>query len=266
MSNSKTFVGSALAVAILLMAGCATQPQKIAELEQARRAVTTTERDPVAQQVASIQLEDAKLALAQADAAWESQEDPAQIKHYAYLAQRNAQIADERAAEARTREQIEESSARRNQVLLTARTAEAQELSQELAELKAKKTDRGMVLTLGDVLFNTDKAQLKPGAQSTVDRLAVFMRENPQRQILIEGHTDSRGSDEYNQVLSRDRAEAVEAALLRQNIASNRMQIRGLGERFPVASNNTAAGQQQNRRVEIVISNADGGFPVAARR
>jgi len=132
--------------------------------------------------------------------------------------------------------------------------ARAKSLEAQLAELKAKPTERGMVLTLGDVLFDTGRAVLNPGASRTLEQLAVFMKENPERLVEIEGHTDSVGSDELNQVLSERRAIAVKNALIDRGIAPNRVSARGYGRSMPVASNATAAGRQQNRRVEIVIS------------
>jgi outer membrane protein OmpA-like peptidoglycan-associated protein len=165
----------------------------------------------------------------------------------------------ERTADARIQEQIKDTSGRRAQVLLSAR-------DQELAALKAKQTERGMVLTLGDVLFDTASSQLKPGAQTTIAQLASFMADNPDRRLLIEGHTDARGSEAYNQDLSERRADAVANALYRQGVAANRVTVIGLGEQYPLASNDTASGQQENRRVEVVISSDNGTFPVAARR
>ncbi len=161
-------------------------------------------------------------------------------------------IAEQRAAAAETARQQAE--AARQQA--TAAQSRAAKLEAQLAEMKARKTDRGMVLTLGDVLFDTGRAELKPGAMRTIDQLATFMKENPERTVQIEGHTDSIGSDAFNQTLSERRAESVRIALLDRGIDIRRVVARGFGKSSPVASNETAAGRQQNRRVEIVISNA----------
>ncbi|MDZ4142569.1 MAG: OmpA family protein [Methylotenera sp.] len=134
--------------------------------------------------------------------------------------------------------------------------ARAKEMEDQLAELNAKKTDRGMVLTLGDVLFATGKAKLNPRANSSLDKLVTFLQANPDRSISIEGHTDSTGADQYNQVLSERRAIAVKNALVEKGIDLNRVSARGFGETVPVASNDTPLGKQQNRRVEIVILDA----------
>lgn len=131
--------------------------------------------------------------------------------------------------------------------------AQARELEQQLSELKAKKTDRGFVLTLGDVLFVTGKADLMPGAQRTIDQLAAFLNKYPDKNVSVEGHTDSVGSEAYNLTLSQHRAESVRSAIMARGISSDRIGAKGFGELYPVASNDTPAGRQQNRRVEILI-------------
>lgn len=128
-----------------------------------------------------------------------------------------------------------------------------QELREELAELQARETERGLVLTLGDVLFDVGQATLKPGAMQNLYRLATFLRENPDRQLLVEGHTDSTGTDAFNLDLSRRRAEAVTAFLAGNGVDPVRMQATGYGKAYPVVSNDSSAGRQQNRRVEVVI-------------
>lgn len=130
----------------------------------------------------------------------------------------------------------------------------AEKLRQQLAELEAKQTDRGLVLTLGDVLFDTGRAELKPGAFRTVDRLATFMRDHPERSLEVEGYTDSVGGDALNLALSQRRANAVRAALVSRGVEGTRITTNGMGKASPVASNDTAEGRQRNRRVEIVIS------------
>ena len=116
------------------------------------------------------------------------------------------------------------------------------------------------MLTVGDVLFDTGEATLKPGGVNEVVRLATFLQENPERTVRIEGHTDSTGSLTTNLVLSQRRAEAVADTLAAAGVDRSRIVATGLGPDFPVASNDTVAGRQQNRRVEVVIENA----PVAS--
>jgi outer membrane protein OmpA-like peptidoglycan-associated protein len=108
-------------------------------------------------------------------------------------------------------------------------------------------------VTLGDVLFDTGQATLKPGAYTTVDRLATVLKEDASRKVLIEGHTDNVGSDDYNQGLSERRAQAVQAALFERGVAAGQISTVGKGESTPVASNDSPVGRQQNRRVELVF-------------
>lgn len=266
MAYTTLRIGSALIVASALVAGCASQPKQNAQLDQARSTVASAQRDPLAPTVAGDELKEAADSLTVAESAWQAGEDPAMVGHHAYVATRYAEIVTTRTDDARIRQQIDDASAKSNNIVLTARTNQVQALSAELAALKAQQTERGTVLTLGDVLFDTGTAELKPGAHTTIDRLAAWLRDNPDSRILIEGHADSRGSYEYNHSLSLRRADAVATALYNNGIGHERVSVKGLGEEYPVASNGTAAGQQQNRRVEIVISDASGAFPTAALR
>ena len=191
-------------------------------------------------------------------------EDVALVDHQAYLAQRRADIAAQTAELKEAEQQIEQANLARDQALLGARTGQVQSLQRQLEDLQAKQTDRGMVLTLGDVLFETGRADLRSGADRTVSQLANFMQQNPDRTVEITGFTDSTGSVEFNQELSERRAEAVRQALVSYGISPQRVVTRGLGPALPVASNNTAAGRQQNRRVEITISDEKGSIPPRA--
>lgn len=133
--------------------------------------------------------------------------------------------------------------------------AEVKRLESELADVRAKQTDRGWVLTLkNELLFDSGGSTLKPGGQRALDNLAQFMQKYPERDIAIEGFTDSSGSKEQNQALSEKRAWAVKAALVARGVPSNRIDARGYGPSFPVAGNDTPTGRQLNRRVEIVIN------------
>jgi OOP family OmpA-OmpF porin len=133
--------------------------------------------------------------------------------------------------------------------------AELALLMKELSELQGQLTDRGIVLTIGDVLFAFDKAELNASAQNSMDKIAAFLQEKQNRNLLVEGHTDSTGSVEYNQRLSEQRAASVKSALVTRGIASERIVTIGYSKKYPLASNDAAAGRQHNRRVEVVILN-----------
>jgi outer membrane protein OmpA-like peptidoglycan-associated protein len=138
---------------------------------------------------------------------------------------------------------------------------QAAELQRQIEVLQARPTDRGLVLTLGDVLFETGRSGLKMGATGNLNKLVAFLNEYPDRTALIEGYTDSVGTEDYNQGLSERRADSVKSYLVGEGIGTTRLSASGRGERDPVASNDSAAGRQQNRRVEVIISN-----PAAAVR
>ncbi|MFN2355815.1 MAG: OmpA family protein, partial [Desulfopila sp.] len=148
--------------------------------------------------------------------------------------------------------------AERARIEALAAAEQTRKLEAQIAELEATKSERGLVITLGDVLFDVNKSELRSGAQYTIDKLAAFLAEYPTRNVLIEGFTDSTGAVEYNQRLSERRAEAVRNALTARGVDSRRLQTRGYGVAFPVAGNETAAGRQRNRRVEVIISDEDG--------
>ncbi len=284
----------AAAVGAVLIGGCATTPKTLPEVEQARADVQTLAHEPLAEQIASKELADARKSLEGADLALKERRKEDAL-HYAHLASQQAQTGEARVEEERSKQQVAKGEANRNRVLLESRTveaeqaaatakaqaaqaeaarqqaeasrqealaakAESEDMQRQLAELQAKQTERGMVLTLGDVLFDTAKSTLKPGASTVMERVAAFMQKNPDTKVMIEGHTDSRGSDEYNQELSKQRAIAVQDALASRGIDRNRVEAVGKGEGFPVASNDDNAGRQQNRRVEIVFSDQEGKF------
>jgi outer membrane protein OmpA-like peptidoglycan-associated protein len=264
-----------------LLAACASAPQRNDQLEQARTEVQQFSAEPLAQQAANGDLEAARASLNQADTAFQQKRPPEEVDHLAYLAMRHAQAGEARVAEARARQQVAQAQKERDQILLQARERETEQAKaeaatarntaaatqaeltsarQELQNLQSKQTDRGMVMTLSDVLFDTGRATLKPGATRDLDRLAQALKDNPNTKVKIEGFTDSVGSESYNQQLSERRAQAVADALQMRGVPLDRVQVEGLGKEFPVASNETPAGRQQNRRVEIVFSDDSGRF------
>lgn len=257
-----------------VLAACTSTPDRIEELETARAVVPQVEASPRAG-IAASYVSEARKSLDRANRLVDSGGRVGDIEFEAMVASRNAQIANEKILTAQAQEEIEKGTAERQAVLIEAREAEARRrtqqaqnaqeqaelaehrastLEQELSDLRAKKTDRGMVLTLGDVLFDTGMATLKPGAYTTIDRLATVLKQAPDRKVMIEGHTDSVGSDDYNRQLSERRAAAVQTALLERGVTSNQITATGKGETFPVASNDNPGGRQQNRRVEMVFT------------
>ena len=269
-----------------VLAACATAPQRNDQLEQARAEVQSLSSDPLAQQAASGDVDAARASLSQADTAFQAKEPPEKVNQLAYLAKRHAEAGEARIAETRARQEVARAQQDRDKILLTARERETQKAQtqtaaaqsqaaasqadaasarKELADLQAKQTDRGLVLTLGDVLFDTGRATLKPGADRTIDRLAQALKDNPNTKVQIEGHTDSVGGDDYNLALSERRAEAVADALRFRGVPADRYEAKGLGKDFPVASNDSAAGRQQNRRVEIIFSDDSGRFSGGTR-
>ena len=224
--------------------------QEVARAQEERNKILVDERT-----------REAMNAQAQADAARsqaaDSQAQAADSQAQAEAARSQAQATQAQADAAR-------SQAADSQAQLADAQQQLAQTQQQLQDLQTKKTDRGVVATLGDVLFDTGQASLKPGADRSLNRLATFLSGHPDTKIMIEGHTDSRGSDDYNLNLSQRRADAVASALESRGLSADHVQTRGLGKSFPVASNDTPEGRQQNRRVEIVFSDASGNFASGA--
>jgi outer membrane protein OmpA-like peptidoglycan-associated protein len=131
----------------------------------------------------------------------------------------------------------------------------AEEMQRQIDELEAEATERGLVLTLGDVLFASGSADLQGGSNRNLEKLVDFLSTYPDRDVLIEGHTDNVGSASFNQTLSLQRAESVHRYLTDHGVQGQRLTVSGLGLERPVADNTSAMGRQQNRRVEVIIEN-----------
>ncbi|HKU39873.1 MAG TPA: OmpA family protein [Polyangiales bacterium] len=281
--NIQQRVGASLLLASTLAIGCATaQPSK--ELIDAREAYSRAEKGKAAQYNPAA-VHEAKTALQRAEQAFEDDPDSDAARDDAYIALRRAERAEVEASTmmwqqrqekaradasqaqakglqkaeselAATREQLQQEKAAREQA-----EAKAKETLAKLAAANAaavKEEPRGTVITLaGGVLFASNKSTLLPGAQQSLDQIADALKEDESKKILIEGHTDSRGSDTMNQQLSKARADAVAAYFKTRGVADDRLTTAGLGESRPVADNNTAEGRANNRRVEIVIQNAE---------
>ena len=279
---------SLLATALLaagLLGACASHAP-LPALEQARSTVETTGANPAVGQYAQIELKDARDTLARADKVWNSNGDESEANHLAYLAQQRAAIANNTAQARQMDAQIQQSGSEADRLRLQARTREADQATQramsaeqraaqqqaaassaqervgvleaQLRELEAQQTERGLLVTLGDVLFAFDKAELSAQAAPRLDKLAGFLAQFPERQMLIEGYTDSVGNEAYNLSLSERRAQAVRDALVERGVGSARITARGYGKAHPIADNSTPDGRAMNRRVEIVIADEKG--------
>lgn len=274
-NNPASIPAALLLTGLLFVGGCATAPRDPGDqLRAARQSYEAIEKDEEVARSAAESLGRSGRALEEAERLLNSGAGMDRVDHHAYLADRYAEIASEEAEQARLQREIEQARERRQQVRLEleqrealAAQEEAQSAKQVAAELRArlsslqtKMTERGVVLTLGDVLFDFDEATLKPGGERVAGRIAEFLREFPDHRILVEGHTDSLGPESYNETLSQSRAEALRSAIVQRGIGDSRIAVEGLGEQYPVASNDTEAGRQRNRRVEVVVSDAQGNI------
>ncbi len=253
----------------VFMAGCASTPPENDKVSEARSIYEEIRNDPNVARSGDRQLRNARDQLARAENLLEEGEETVDVEHAAYLAKRHGEIAREQGRRAQLQEEIQSAEARRKELELEMSSTAAEQARREaemlrarMEEMEAEQTDRGMVLTLGDVLFDLNKADLKPAGEQTISRLADFMSEYEERRVRVEGYTDSTGAASYNQGLSERRAEAVRDALVDMGISRNRVETRGYGEEYPVASNDTSSGRQQNRRVEIVISDENGNIEI----
>lgn len=208
----------------------------------------------------------AELAVTQADAERDKlrlearTNDADAAQRSAAASQRQSEASQRQAANAQRQAATSQSQADAARQQAEDAQARSSQLETQLRDLNAKKTDRGLVITLGDVLFDTNQAQLKSGSLRSVEKLGIFLKQYPQRRALVEGFTDSVGSEGTNQDLSARRADAVRAALVNLGVSGDRIATQGYGEAYPVAGNNSAGGRQMNRRVEIVLSAEDGSI------
>ncbi|MDB5983634.1 MAG: putative outer membrane protein [Pseudomonas sp.] len=238
------------AVVSLLLAGCAATPEN-ANLLQAREQFSTLQNKPESNTLAALETRDASLALGNADLLSDQNRKAEGIDQLAYIASQKIALAEQTILAREAEAGLKTIDAERTQARLDVRT----EQLKALQALKAKKTERGQVITFGDVLFDTGKAELKYGSQGNFRQLADFLLANPERKVRIEGFTDSTGSDAFNQHLSERRADAVARTLEKMGVSRERMTSTGYGKQHPVADNATAHSRQLNRRVEVIVSN-----------
>lgn len=256
----------ALLLVSLLLAGCtARQVDSAQELEAARASFQAVKEDPAVLRAAPKDVIRAGESLARAErlsSYWGSGDD---VRHYAYLAQRYAEIARQHSEIAANQERVARLGLERQRLQLALREAKLLSVQQhngwleeQMVSLASNETERGLVMTLGDMLFDAGRAELQPAANRTVLKLVQFLQVNPRRRVRIEGYSDNTGSAEENLALSRARAQAVADLLIDLGIDAKRIQVMGYGIAFPVAENASARGRAQNRRVEIVFSDERG--------
>ena len=280
MKNHPTYTLAAIVLAAL--AGCSSLPPEKSSLELARIDYQAARDNPQTARLAASELQDADAAMQRANQAYAQNESAATVDHLAYLARQRVAIAEEAAKQKAAEQRVTDANAVRDRMQLEARTREAdaaqqralaaqsqtreaelrnRQLEEQIKELNAKATPRGFVVTFGDVLFDTSRATLKSGSSRNIEKLVNFLTLYPQRNVLIEGFTDSTGSEATNQRLSERRSEAVRMALINLGVSPSRIMTRGYGEAYPVAGNDSASGRQLNRRVEIILSDDSGNIP-----
>lgn len=287
-----TLSATALAAGLVLGA-CAHNPQTPPPaLVDARNTVHSAEMDPAVLSNAPLELKRATDALNNANTLYTKGKSLAEVESAAYVADRESQAAMAVAKSKRNDEAIKSAEVARANVRADVKDAAAQQaksqaqaaemradaasseatvakanaadaqaqaalLAQQLADLQAKQTDRGMLVTLGDVLFEFNRAEIKPSAQGELRKLADFLQKHPDRRVLVEGYTDNVGSAAYNATLSQRRAESVATALSAMGVSPQRLASIGYGKDYPVADNTTNTNRALNRRVEVYISDND---------
>lgn len=293
---NQSMLKSAILASAILLGACSSMPTTTPMLDQARGDFVAANNNPQVSSYAPLEFKQASDALEAANAAAAKKESLDTIDRLAYIAKQKIATAQEVAKQKAAEANIANSGRERDQVRLEARTAEAERAKQAAAaaqaqaaaaqgqvadaeartreaqaraaaleammvDLQAKKTERGMIITIGDVLFATGQATLTQAGMSNLRKLADALAQNPERTVLVEGFTDSVGGTAYNQNLSERRASAVRNALLGMGVDERRVAMKGYGEAYPVAPNDTAGNRQLNRRVEIVLSNSSSPIP-----
>lgn len=240
------------------LAACATPPNP--SLEQAHTNFAALQANPQSSQIAALETKDASDWLDKADAAYRNKEDAKKVDQLSYLTIQRVELAKQTINLRSAEDQLKNADAMRAQARLAARDAQIKKLQDSL---NAKQTERGTLVTFGDVLFDLNKAELKSTGMMDVNKLAQFLQENPDRKVIVEGYTDASGSAAYNQSLSERRANSVRMALVKMGVDPSRIVAQGYGKEYPVADNTSNSGRAQNRRVEVTISNDN--QPVAPR-
>ncbi|WP_035610947.1 OmpA family protein [Hylemonella gracilis] len=270
------------AVALAALSACNMIPTDKTQLALARDANAAAHNNPQTVALAASELQLADAAMRRANQAEVARESNDTVNHLAYMAQQRTTIAQEVGQQKSAERGLAEANAARDRLQLEARTREAdaarqntvtaqnqtrdaearnRELQSQIRDLNARATPRGLVITINDVLFTSGQAELRASSMRNIDKLVVFLQNYPQRNVLIEGFTDSTGSDAFNMDLSQRRSAAVRASLIDKGVKPERIAARGYGESHPIANNTSSGGRQLNRRVEIIVSNDTEAIP-----
>lgn len=254
---------SATLLGCVLLAGCASSGVEQSEqaLAAARLSLQKVKNDPQVLRSAPLDVVRAGESLTRAEGFsgyWGSSAD---VSHYAYLSLRFSQIASEHSLLLANQERL----ASRGQELLRLQQAlrdakllsvaqQGQAQDEQMVSLTRDQAERGLVMTLNDVVFEPAQAKLNASANRTLLKLVQFLQLNPRRVVRVEGYADNQGSQEQNLQLSLDRAQAVADVMEDLGVDKKRIHVQGFGEAYPLAENASRRGREQNRRVEIVFS------------
>lgn len=277
----RKLTGMMFLLGTLAVSGCSTTPTTTSRTEELRAEFDLLAGQGVVREQAPVAVDEARKELNKLEGLVESNAPDDQIRQQLYITERKIDLVRESAQMKQADDFIAEADSHRKDAIIQQKDqqiveaentaavlgvtalqaqeraermeAQVQTLQTEVEELSSQNTDRGLVLTLGDILFEKDKARLKENASASLLKVAEFLNEYPDRQLVIEGHTDSTGPSEYNEELSEARAESVKDALVSYGVDASRIDTEGFGEARPVESNETTFGRVQNRRVEIII-------------
>lgn len=243
-----SYILAVIVVAAVAAVGCSTS----SELQRAQLSYSDARNDPMVSQNGSEALNDAGMALEKAENARSWDEEI----HYAYIAQRNVELARLQSSHAETNMEAARLERDREQLYADLSQQEAEQARQDLRGYRAR-SQQELLDAVNNPLFGFDEAQLRPEDRRRIDQLSEFLKENPDRGVLVEGFTDNIGSEDYNKQLGQRRADAIAQELQTNGISPERITTRGIGEALPIVPNDTAEGRQQNRRAVITILNQE---------
>lgn len=272
----------AASFALVALTACVAMPPDKTPLGLARIEHQAAHDNAQTVALAAPELRAADAAMSRANAADAGRETAAMVDHLAYLASQRTAIAQETGRQKAAEQGVADAQTTRDRMQLDARTREAdaarqrtlqaesqareaelrnRRLEEQIKDLNAQATPRGWVVTFGDVLFRSGQDEFNPDSARDIDKLADFLHDYPQRNVLVEGFTDSTGNEAANLALSSRRSVAVREALIDHGVHPDRVATRGYGQSYPVADNSSINGRRLNRRVEIILSDDTGLIP-----